>query len=110
MKNNYLAISLKVLSVIFFVLMDVLIKKLSSNFDTIHIVFFRCFFGLFPVLVMVVVTKSPLRTSQINLRLLSAIIACLAMVRFFTAYWILPIADVFSIICAFILFFTICLI
>jgi drug/metabolite transporter (DMT)-like permease len=65
MKNNYLAISLKVLSVIFFVLMDVLIKKLSSDFNTFHIVFFRCFFGLFPVLVMVLVTRSSLKTQKL---------------------------------------------
>ena len=62
MKNNYLAISLKVLSVIFFVLMDVLIKKLSSDFNTFQIVFFRCFFGLFPVIVMLFITRSPLKT------------------------------------------------
>ena len=74
MRDNYLAITLKVLSVIFFVLMDVLIKKLSSDFSTFHIVFFRCFFGLLPVLIMVIVTKSSLKTSKINLHILRVVI------------------------------------
>ena len=107
MRNNYIAISLKVLSVIFFVLMDVLIKKLSSDFDTFHIVFFRCFFGLFPVLVMVVITKASLKTSKINLHLLRAVIACLAMFSFFKAFGILPLADVSSISFASIMIITI---
>ena len=86
MKNNYLAISLKILSVIFFVLMDVLIKKLSSDFDTFHIVFFRCFFGLLPVLAMVLLTRAPLKTYKIKLHLLRAVFACLAMFSFFKAF------------------------
>jgi len=107
MKNNYLAISLKILSVIFFVLMDVLIKKLSSDFDTFHIVFFRCFFGLLPVLAMVVLTRAPLKTYKINLHLLRAVFACLAMFSFFKAFGILPLADVSSISFASIIFITI---
>ena len=39
MTNNYIAIILKIFSVIFLVLMDVLIKKLSSDFNTFQIVF-----------------------------------------------------------------------
>jgi len=107
MKNNYLAISLKILSVIFFVLMDVLIKKLSSDFDTFHIVFFRCFFGLLPVLAMVLLTRAPLKTYKINLHLLRAVFACLAMFSFFKAFGILPLADVSSISFASIIFITI---
>ena len=107
MKNNYLAISLKILSVIFFVLMDVLIKKLSSDFDTFHIVFFRCFFGLLPVLAMVVLTRAHLKTYKINLHLLRAVFACLAMFSFFKAFGILPLADVSSISFASIIFITI---
>ena len=107
MKNKYTAISLKILSVIFFVLMDVLIKKLSSDFSTFHIVFFRCFFGLFPVLVMVYITKSSLKTSKIYLHFLRATIACLAMYSFFKAFGILPLADVSSISFASIMIITI---
>jgi len=107
MKNNYLAISLKVLSVIFFVLMDVLIKKLSSDFNTFQIVFFRCFFGLFPVIVMVFITRSSLKTAKINLHLLRAVIACVAMYCFFRAFGILPLADVSSISFASIMIITI---
>ena len=107
MKNNYLAISLKVLSVIFFVLMDVLIKKLSSDFNTFQIVFFRCFFGLFPVIVMLFITRSSLKTRKINLHLLRAVIACVAMYCFFRAFGILPLADVSSISFASIMIITI---
>ena len=107
MKNKYIAITLKILSVIFFVLMDVLIKKLSTDFSTFHIVFFRCFFGLFPVLVMVYITKSSLKTSKIYLHFLRATIACLAMFSFFKAFGILPLADVSSISFASIMIITI---
>ena len=107
MTNNYLAISLKILSVIFFVLMDVLIKKLSEDFNTFQIVFFRCFFGIFPVLVMIYITKASLITRKTNLHLLRAIFACLAMFCFFKAFGILPLADVSSISFASILIITI---
>ena len=107
MTNNYLAISLKILSVIFFVLMDVLIKKLSEDFNTFQIVFFRCFFGIFPVLVMIYITKASLITRKINFHLLRAIFACLAMFCFFKAFGILPLADVSSISFASIMIITI---
>ena len=107
MKNNYLAITLKLISVIFFVLMDVLIKKLSSDFNTFQIVFFRCFFGIFPVFLMIYFTKATLITSKINLHLLRAIFACLAMFCFFKAFGILPLADVSSISFASIMIITI---
>ena len=107
MANNYIAITLKILSVIFFVLMDVLIKKLSADFNTFQIVFFRCFFGIFPVLVMMYFTNSTLKTNKINLHLLRAVIACLAMFCFFRAFGILPLADVSSISFASIMIITI---
>ena len=97
MTNNYIAIILKIFSVIFLVLMDVLIKKLSSDFNTFQIVFFRCFFGIFPVLIMMLITKSSLKTKKINLHLLRAVFACFAMFLFFRAFGVLPLADVSSI-------------
>jgi len=107
MTNNYISISLKILSVIFFVLMDVLIKKLSDDFNTFQIVFFRCFFGIFPVLIMLFITRASLKTAKINLHLLRAGIACLAMFSFFKAFGILPLADVSSISFASIMIITI---
>ena len=107
MTNNYIAISLKIFSVIFFVLMDVLIKKLSSEFNTFQIVFFRCFFGLFPVLLMMYIASSSLKTKKINLHFLRAVIACLAMFSFFKAFGLLPLADVSSISFASIMIITI---
>ena len=107
MTNNYIAISLKIFSVIFFVLMDVLIKKLSEDFNTFQIVFFRCFFGIFPVLIMLFITGASLKTAKINLHLLRAVIACFAMFSFFKAFGILPLADVSSISFASIMIITI---
>ena len=97
MTNNYIAIILKIFSVIFLVLMDVLIKKLSYDFNTFQIVFFRCFFGILPVLIMMLITKSSLKTKKINLHLLRAVFACFAMFLFFRAFGVLPLADVSSI-------------
>ena len=107
MTNNYFAISLKILSVVFFVLMDVLIKKLSTEFNTFQIVFFRCFFGIFPVFAIIYYTKASLVTSKISLHLLRVIFACVAMFCFFKAFGILPLADVSSISFASIMIITI---
>jgi drug/metabolite transporter (DMT)-like permease len=56
---------------------------------------------------MVVITKAPLKTSKINLHLLRAVIACLAMFSFFRAFGVLPLADVSSISFASIMIITI---
>ena len=66
MNKNLLAIILKVLSVIFFALMTVFVKKLTDNFPTFQIVFFRCLFGLLPVTIMLIITNSRLKTDKIN--------------------------------------------
>ena len=97
MNNNILAVLFKLLSVIFFVLMDVLIKKLSEDFPTFQIVFFRCFFGLLPVFIMLRITQSNIKTNKFHLHLLRAFIASIAMFSFFKAFSILPLADVSSI-------------
>ena len=69
MKVKHLAIVLKIFSVLSFVLMDVIIKKLSNNFPTNQIIFFRCVFGLIPILIMLFLTKFSLKTSKINLHI-----------------------------------------
>ncbi len=63
--------------------------------------------SLCPVLLMVLVTRTSLKTSKINLHLLRAVIACLAMFSFFKAFGILPLADVSSISFASIMIITI---
>ena len=97
MNNNLLAIVLKFFSVLFFVMMDVLIKILSDNFPTNEIIFFRCLFGLIPVFFMVLWTKSSIKTSKINLHIYRAIIASLAMLAFFKSFHVLPLAEVSAI-------------
>ena len=97
MDKTILAIILKIFSVVFFVSMDALIKKLSFNFSTFQIVFFRCLFGLIPVLIMLIITKSKIKTNNINLHLIRALIGLIAMYFFFKSFYFLPLADVSSI-------------
>ena len=61
----------------------VLVKKLSDNFPTFQIVFFRCLFGLLPVTFMLFLTKSKLKTSKIKIHIIRAIIATMVMFCFF---------------------------
>ena len=97
MSNNILAIILKIFSVLSFVIMDVLIKKLANNFPTNEIVFFRCLFGLVPVTFLMFWTKSSIKTSKINLHIYRALVASLAMFAFFKSFHLLPLAEVSSI-------------
>ena len=97
MNKIYFAILLKSLAVFFIVSMDVLIKKLSVNFPTFQIVFFRCLFGLIPVIIMLILTKSKLKTNKINTHIIRAIIATIVMFCFFKSVSLLPLADVSSI-------------
>ena len=97
MNNNLLAIILKIFSVLSFVIMDVLIKKLADNFPTNEIIFFRCIFGLIPVTLMMILTKSSIKTSKINLHIYRALFASLAMYAFFKSFHLLPLAEVSSI-------------
>ena len=97
MNNNYLAFILKIFSVLSFVIMDVFIKKLSNNIPTNEIIFFRCLFGLLPVTLMMLLTKSSIKTSKIDLHIYRAIFASIAMFAFFKSFHFLPLAEVSSI-------------
>ena len=66
MNNNLLAISLKSFSVLSFIIIDVLIKKLKNNFLTNEIIFFRCLFGIILVTFMMYLTKSSIKISKIK--------------------------------------------
>ena len=97
MNNNVIAIILKSLSILSFVIMDVIIKILADNFPVNQIIFFRCLFGLIPVTFMMYWTKSSVRTSKIDLHIYRAIVASLAMFAFFKSFHLLPLAEVSSI-------------
>ena len=97
MNHSIYPIILKIFSVLSFVIMDVLIKKLSNNFPTNEIIFFRCLFGLVPVTFMLFITKSSIKTSKINLHIFRALVASLAMFAFFKSFYFLPLAQVSSI-------------
>ena len=95
MKSNYLAILLKLLSVLCFAIMDVLIKKISFIIPTFEIIFFRCFFGLIPVFFMMYYTHSTIRTAKINLHFLRAVVAALAMFGFFKSLVVSGFSNIF---------------
>ena len=97
MDTKYLAIILKLLSVLSFAVMDALIKKVSDTIPTFEIIFFRCLFGLIPVLLMVFYTSSSFRTAKIHLHFCRAIVAALAMFGFFKSFQLLPLADVSAV-------------
>ena len=97
MPTNYTAIILKLLSVLSFAVMDVLIKKISLSIPTFEIIFFRCLFGLIPVLLMVFYTGSTFKTNRIKLHFLRALVAALAMFGFFKSFQMLPLADVSAV-------------
>ena len=97
MNKVFFAILLKASAVFFIVSMDVIIKKLSLNFPTFQIVFFRCLFGLIPVTLMLFITNSKLKTKKLNIHILRAVIASIVMFAFFKAISVLPLADVSSI-------------
>ncbi len=77
--------------------MTVLVKKLSDNFPTFQIIFFRCLFGLLPVIILLIITNSKFKTDKIQLHFSRAIIATLAMFSFFKSFSLLTLADVSSI-------------
>lgn len=77
--------------------MDVLVKKLSENFPTNEIIFFRCVFGLLPVTLMVYLTKSSIKTSKITPHIFRPIAASMVMFAFFKSFHLLPLAEVSSI-------------
>ena len=77
--------------------MDVFIKKLSASIPTNEIIFFRCVFGLIPVIFIMLLTKSSIKTLKIDFHVYRAIFASIAMFAFFKSFHLLPLAEVSSI-------------
>jgi drug/metabolite transporter (DMT)-like permease len=88
-------IVLMLLSTLGFALMHSSIRHVSAELHPIQIAFFRNFFGLLAVLPWFLrLGLAPLRTRQLKLHMLRAVLNVTAMFAFFTALSLTPIAQV----------------
>jgi drug/metabolite transporter (DMT)-like permease len=96
------------LAVLLFAVMDTLIKKLSPDFGTFQIIFFRSLFALVPIGAAVLWAggRTALRTAQPAGHVLRSLVGLGAMFCFFMALRYMPLADVYAISFAAPLFLT----
>lgn len=95
-----LGIGLMVMAAAVFGMMDAMVKWLTTGYDTVQIMFFRSLFAFPPILFMHWRGGSGLRglrTRQFLGHGLRSIFGCLAMLCFFSAYGLMPLADVTAI-------------
>lgn len=92
------AIALMVASTVGFSAMHATIRSISADLHPFQIAFFRNFFGLL-IFVPILVRTGPgfLRTSQFPLHITRAVLNVLAMLTFFTALSLIPLAKVTAI-------------
>lgn len=92
-------IGLFVGAVFCFAVMDTLIKYLSGSYDTWQVMFFRAFFALVPLAVLVVRGGgiASLRTRRPLAHVGRALVGVAAVFCFFYAFGHMPLADVYAI-------------
>jgi drug/metabolite transporter (DMT)-like permease len=86
-------------SVIFFSVMEILVKFLSSSYPIGELVFFRGFFGLLPI-IFIMPKKNffqNFKTKKIKLHIFRTITGCFALISIFFSLKYLPLADAISI-------------
>jgi drug/metabolite transporter (DMT)-like permease len=93
------AILLMVGSVVFFALMDALVKDLGTRFPTMQIMFFRSLFAFVPIVFLILHGGSlkVLRMNSLTGHLLRSLVGVAAMFCFFYAYSRMPLAEVVAI-------------
>ena len=87
------------ISVIFFSVMEILVKFLSSSYPIGELVFFRGFFGLLPI-IFIMPKKNffqNFKTKKIKLHIFRTITGCFALISIFFSLKYLPLADAISI-------------
>ncbi|MQP66866.1 EamA family transporter [Niveispirillum sp. SYP-B3756] len=86
-------------AILCFAVMDAVIKYLTADFGTWQIMFFRGFFSLIPIAVLMVRSGGlgTLRTSHLLSHVGRALIGIAAAFCFFYAYSIMPLADAYAI-------------
>ena len=87
------------ISVIFFSVMEILVKFLSSSYPIGELVFFRGFFGLLPIIFVIPKKKffQNFKTKKIKLHIFRTITGCFALISIFFGLKYLPLADAISI-------------
>ncbi len=87
------------ISVIFFSVMEILVKFLSSSYPIGELVFFRGFFGLLPIIFIMPKKKffRNFKTKKIKLHIFRTITGCFALISIFFGLKYLPLADAISI-------------
>ena len=92
-------ILLMLAAVAVFSTMDALIKHLTEAYSSIQIIFFRNLFAFIPLLPLLLRSGGPalLRTRRLGSHLARAGMGLGAMVCFFTAFALMPLADVVAI-------------
>lgn len=87
------------ISVIFFSVMEILVKFLSSSYPIGELVFFRGFFGLLPIIFIMPKKKffQNFKTKKIKLHIFRTITGCFALISIFFGLKYLPLADAISI-------------
>lgn len=92
-------IGFDLIAVICFALVDALAKWLAQDYPAVQILFFRYFFGLLPVAVLVWRSGglASLRTGRLPMHLLRASLLFVALLLFFEALQSLPLADAIAV-------------
>ncbi len=82
-----------------FACMDALIKYLSADFHPLQIFFFRVLFGMLPLIPVLHTDgwRRSLRTHRLPLHVLRSVITMAAVVSFFIAFGLMPLADAYAI-------------
>ena len=94
MSVNPKAALLMFLSCIVFSITMSVIRHLSASIPPLELVFFRNFFGLLAIVPLFLRTGfAPLRTKRFGLHVLRGLATLVAMVGFFTAIAVMPLAD-----------------
>lgn len=99
-QNPLLGIAMMVTAAAIFGVMDALVKWLSASYSTVQIMFFRSLFAFPPILGMLWSSGAGLgglRTTRLAGHALRSLYGCAAMVFFFHAYRVMPLADVTAI-------------
>lgn len=80
-----------------FAIMGALVKAAASKFSSAELVFYRSFFGLIAIYMVIVQQRLPLKTPHLNKHLTRSLIGFLSLVLFFYAIAHLPLATAITL-------------
>jgi drug/metabolite transporter (DMT)-like permease len=93
------AVLLMVGSLVFFAVMDAMVKDLGTRYSTVQLVFFRSIFAFVPIGFLILRSGSldALRVRNVSGHILRSVVGVAAMFCFFQAFATMPLADVVAI-------------